>query len=600
VRRFLLETSVLSRLNAALCSAVTDESDGQAMLEYLERANLFLVPLDQVGVWYRYHHLFADLLQARLRAEQPTTTKTLRLRAAHWHVQNGLPEEAVSYALTAEAYDLAAELIIGPAAGVAQRGEVTTLLHWYAAFPPHFVARHPKLSVQVGLAFALNGRWDEAETLLQAVEHELAGNAGAAPSQEALLLAYLVATYRQDTGRLAAIVSAANASEHLDQTVKLILALITSLSGDLRAACQMLAEVQVAAEQMGNATLAHTALFHQCRFEVFQGNLRAAHALSQQALEVAHDKSGASLPMVILAHASLSRVYIEWNKLDRAEQQLQQMLRLSELSGFVTGTLSSGTIMLAEVKQARGEGEAALQTAKQALAYAERYDPAAEVHWLAAYQARLWLAQGNVAPAADWLRASRQRHLPASLFYLGHIEPLTQARILLAQRKPADAITILTRLMTGPQDLLTVETLAVLALARQAHGDSVNAWLALEQALTLAEAENRLRVVLDLGAPMAQLLAHFLETQPGHSYAARLLAVYPSPPDKAPLIEPLREREIEVLRLIVAGYSNDEIAHTLVLTVSTVKWYINTIYAKLQVKTRSQAIARAHDLHLLD
>ena len=153
--------------------------------------------------------------------------------------------------------------------------------------------------------------------------------------------------------------------------------------------------------------------------------------------------------------------------------------------------------------------------------------------------------------------------------------------------------------MAGPHDLLTVEVAALLAMARQAHGDGVNALLALEQALTLAEAENRVRAFLDLGAPMAKLLARFCEAHPDHGYAQKLLSAFPAPTDSPSSIEVLSERELEVLRLIAAGHSNEEIAQALTIAISTVKWYVNTLYGKLHVKTRSQAIARAHSLKLL-
>jgi tetratricopeptide (TPR) repeat protein len=170
--------------------------------------------------------------------------------------------------------------------------------------------------------------------------------------------------------------------------------------------------------------------------------------------------------------------------------------------------------MLAEVEQARGDTAGAIELAQAALAYAERYDPPAEVTWLKTYQARLWLLHGNSAAANEWFRSTREAAWPPSSFYPANILPATQARVLLAQRKFAEAISLLTKIVAAPPDLLTVEALAVLALARQAQGDSVHAQIALEQALTLAAAENRVRALLDLGAPLGKLLERFGETHP--------------------------------------------------------------------------------------
>jgi LuxR family maltose regulon positive regulatory protein len=342
-----------------------------------------------------------------------------------------------------------------------------------------------------------------------------------------------------------------------------------------------------------------TALFHRCRFHALRGDLQQGYELSQQALQRAHESGGAALPLATFAHASLGRITLEWNELDQAVEHLTQMIRLGEATGFVTGNLSSGTTMLAEVQQARGNTTAANDLMQQAISYAERYDPPAEVAWLKVYQARLWLAQRNIAASAQWLRAAKDQSLPPSMFYPNNIQTVTRARVLLAQRKADEAVSLLTPLVAGLQDQFSVEAWATLALARQAQGDSTHAALALEQALTLAGPENRVRVFLDLGQPLGKLLDQFLAAHPDHSFAQQLQAALLQPIAATPLIEPLSDRELEVLKLIVAGYSNEEIARQLTLAQSTVKWYVNTLYGKLHVKTRSQAIARTRELRLL-
>jgi LuxR family transcriptional regulator, maltose regulon positive regulatory protein len=231
------------------------------------------------------------------------------------------------------------------------------------------------------------------------------------------------------------------------------------------------------------------------------------------------------------------------------------------------------------------------------LVLAQRYDPPIETLWLKNYQARLFLLQGERLTDALKIPLDMQQYV--SLFYPASIHIVTQARALLAQRRSDEAIRLLTALLAKPRDLLTVEAFGLLALARQAQGDSVHALLALEQALVLAETERRVRAILDLSMSAIKLLTQFLEEHPNHHFAHGLLQLFPQTMgSQTPAA--LSEREIEILRLIAAGSSNEEIAAALVLALSTVKWYINSLYAKLHVKTRAQAIARAHALRLLD
>jgi LuxR family maltose regulon positive regulatory protein len=507
-----------------------------------------------------------------------------------------LPQEAVDYALAAADFSYAAQLIAGPAMATMQRGEVNTLLRWYEAFPSGFVAAQPALALQFGLAFALNGRWSEAEALLQTIEQ----TDDTLPST-ALMLAYLVASQAGDTERLTAVANQAAAHPQPDSLTTLVLGLVVGLTGDWARACQLMTEAQERSTREGDHTLALTALFHRCRLHVFGGELLAAYDACQQALQQVEAAGSALLPMTTFAHVSLGRIMIEWQQMDSAAEHLAQAIHGAEQSGFVTGILSSATMMLAEAKQAQGDTTAATQLAEQALAYAARYDPAAEVAWLRIYQVRLWLGQGKGVTAVNWLHTTREQYLPPSRFYIDQIRPITQARVLLAQHKYEEAIPLLTSLTTAPRHLLTVELFALLALARQAQGDSHHALLALTQALELAQTEKHQHVFMELGPAMTKLLTRFCEELAEHTavaFARELLRIAAVQPLLTQAIDPLSQREREVLQLIVAGYSNQEIAETLTIASSTVKWYINTLYSKLQVKSRSQAIARSRELGL--
>lgn len=618
VRLFLQQTAFLERLSGDLCDAVTaavtddnadaitETSGGAAMLERIERAGLFLTALDPERRWYRYHPLFAEALLAR------ATPPPLFLgRAARWHAEHHLPEQAIHYALAGREFDFAAALMTGDASHVMQSGAVLTLLNWYRVFPPEVVTRQPRLALQFGLAFALNGRWDEAETLLNTVTE---ATSDAIPLGEVLLLGYLVAGYRHDADLLATIAAqgerfVASTAHSSDPTTHLAVSLLMSVGvirGGLGLACDWMESAQLLSERgglAGNTSLALTAMFHHCRLRVFQGGLRRAYDLCQQALTYAAASGGLALPIETLAHSALGRILIEWRDFDAADFHLAQAKTIAERSGFLTGNLSSSTIMQTEVLAGRGDVEGAKRTAAEAIKLAEQFDPPHEVAWLRTYQARVALMVGDVAAAKTWAHDSEGLVLPPSLFYPAPIQAVTRAWALYASRQFDAAAALLTTLSAESHSLLSVEVGVLLALVRAAQGDHVHAALSLTEALHQGALENRVQVFLMFGAPMAKLLARYVQDHPHHAFARTLLATFddiPELPDSPLTIDPLSDREIEVLRLIVAGATNDEIAHTLTLAVSTVKWYINELYGKLGVKNRAQAIARAYVLKLVD
>ncbi|MCA9905349.1 MAG: AAA family ATPase, partial [Anaerolineae bacterium] len=601
VRRFLLHTSLLPRLNASLCNAVTGRTDSQSMIDHLERHNLFLLPLDQARHWYRYHHLFGTLLQTYLQAEAPTLIPTLHLRAAQWYEANALPEMAVDEALAAGAYDYAAALLTGPAMGVTQRGEVTTLLNWYRAFPHAVVSRHPALCLHFGLAFALGGRWDEAEALVNAVADVALPDPLAI---QRLLVMMLNVSASQDTERLAQIAEQAQvmiaASTTRDPPSLIGLGLVADALGNLDDACRLMADARALAERDGAAGLALTVLFHQSLLHVWRGDLHLTQTLCQEALAAVNHDVGALMPLASIAYSALTRIAIEWNEPERAVEAAHQALQMAEQSGLVAGVMSTSLMMLAEARHGLGDDEGALQAAEDSLDHAQRYDSPLIAFYLSGYRARLWLAQGQIAPAVAWLRETGDRPVVASMFVKWRIVEVTRARTLLARRKIEAAIARLTRLAAAPRDIFTVEALALLASARQMQGDATSALTTLEQSLELARPEKRIRIFLDLGAPMRKLLEAYAEQQHAEdAFVQTLIGQFPVDGDQS-LPDALSERELDVLRLIAAGHTNGEIAAALVIAPSTVKWYVNTIYGKLHVKTRGQAIARAHELRLID
>lgn len=613
VRQFLLQTAVLHQFTAELCDVVLGRGAGgqgsrgervssaplllrsPALLHHLETHNLFLIPLDSHRRWYRYHHLFADLLRARLQAESPQLVPMLQRRAAAWFEQNGRFEEAVAYVLAAADYDHAADLILGLANAVSQRNEIETLLRWQAQFPPGYVANHPRLAIYFGLAFALNGRWFHAQTLFAGVAppNDLSNQ----PS-DTLLLAYLIATHQQDRAQLIAIAAQAQTLPNPSPLTQLMQALITSLLEDFATAHEQMTATQHAAEQENNPELALTALFHRCRLLVFAGRLRQAHQLCQQAQAHIAALGATAAPLASFVYVSLGRIFLEWGALEDGEEALQTAVQISQQSGLVTGILASATMMLAELAQLRGDTTRATTLAAAALDYARQFDPPAEQRWLEATQAKLWLMQGQVVTAVRWLHNFKANYLPLSLFYTTDQLPPLEARVLLAQQQP-DAVVALLAQEAAPS-INTVERYLLLALARHAQGNSHHARLALVQAVELAAAENRRYPFLSLAPGLQPLLAQWCQQADAPPFAREMIEVVGKTAVSAlpPLIAPLTPREQDVLQLLVAGQSNQEIAATLTLAPSTVKWYINTLYSKLQVQNRPEAIAKARTLGL--
>lgn len=594
VRRFLVETSVLERLTPDLCDAVTRRGDGRIMLDYLEDHHLFLLPLvGEDRPWWRYHHLFADLLRALLQTEQAGAAADIWRRAAHWHAAQKTYEPAVRYALAAQDYTLAADLLHQLGSRVAQRGDVQTLLGWYRQFPAGFVADDAALALQFGMAFAMHGQREEAEALLGAVREQ-----DAVTTPEWLFLEFLLASARQDGPRLVELARLVDTLPVLSPPVLIAGGLMASIFGDLRGAVARLVEAQKSAQRAGDDWLALTALLHQCRLTVFLGDLRGAQLAGEAALDQVGQTGDEAQPLASLAHGTLGRVFIELNAPEKAEAQLQRTIEWARDSGLYAGIWSSAVMMLAEVRQAQGDSAAAMREVAAALEIAGQFDPPHERLWLRVYEARLLLTQGQVNAAASVLADVTHEPLLPSFYYPARVLAVTQARLALAKRQHDEALRMLTALTAAPPDLFSVEAFALLALARAAHGDHVSALATLEQSLKLAEPDQRTRVFLDLGGPMQQQLTRLVEKQPKHAFAQAVLAQFDLA--KAAGQVSISEREGEILTLIAAGHTNDEIARQLFLSLSTVKWYINGLYARLDVKTRAQAVARAHTLGLLD
>jgi len=611
VREFLLQTAILDRLTAPLCSAVVDDAvlagkkdDAQAMLEYLERSNLFVVPLDAERCWYRYHHLFADLLRQRLRRQKPNRVSELHRRASEWYEQHGLMTEAVSQALASGDFERSARLIEQAGWASFTRGEMTTILDWMAALPHELVRSRPHLSFLQAWALAKSGRLDAVELSLRDVDPQHYQG-------EATAVRAYVAGVRGDLTR--AVQLAQEALKRLPEENLLLRAIVVQnlgvayhWSGKSAAAVRSLTTAVQLSRDANQPFQTLTAMAILGRALEMQGALRQAIEVYREALELASQPSGRPVPFAGMAYVGIAGVLYEWNDLDEALRCAREGIRLSELGGFVAYQVF-GRALLARIYEARGDRQAAEEVLQEAERLGEGRNYSLVWALVTEFRTRLWLAQGKMVAASQW--AAAQRLKPGEALHAAReIDQMTVARVHIAQEEPDRALCVLGRLLEAAQAARrigsVIKILALQSLAFDAQDDLGAALNVLEEALSLAETERYVRTFLDEGEPMGRLLRRALRQGARPNCVARLLAALGEdaelkPPSAESLVEPLTDRELQVLRLIVAGLSNPQIAEELFIAVSTVKSHVNHIYGKLGVSNRVEAVTRAQDLDLL-
>jgi len=646
VQAFLFLTSVLGRLSAPLCEAICSvrasasggkevpaelflsqalwggeggaeaaPTDAQSRLDMLDRANLFIVPLDDERRWYRYHRLFRDLLLKRLQQMQPDLVPVLHRRASEWYEQHGLASEAIDHALSGEDYSRAVDLVERCAESTLMRSEVVTLLQWVDKLPDELVRSRPALCLYHAWTLLLAGR--PLESIEGRLQH----------AEKAASLRALIAVYRGQISR--AIEQARLGLEQLTEEDRFlrglatwIMGLVQLADGDLEAGSQALDEVVRMSREMGNVMFASAALSHVAKLQKRRGQLQQAKATYERALALATDTLGRPVPIAGEALMGLGELWREWNDLETATSYLTQGIELSR--GWSEVSAFDGYIPLARVRQARGDENGAWDAVREAQQLALKTD-STELDDLAVdmFAALLSTAQGDVEAAMRWAEErgvgtdaaggdpeSRETFLNA---HLRKYERLVLARALIKQDRPGEALAVLEQLLPrmegqGRTDLV-IEIQVLRALAAQAQGSIERALGALESALSLAEPGGYVRMFVDEGEPMARLLHQAAARGIAPEYSGRLLAAFelqridqglkaPTGPS-SPLVEPLSPREVEVLKLLAAGLSNKEIAERLVIAVGTVKKHLKNIYGKLGVHSRTMAVARGRDVGLL-
>ena len=636
VRSFLLHTSILGRLSGPLCDAVTGEDGGKATLEALERGNLFLVPLDDRRRWYRYHQLFADVLRAHLLDEQPDAVPELHRRASDWYEQNGERSEAIRHALAAGDYQRAADLIELAIPAMRQGRQEAAALAWLRALPEDVIAFRPVLSVHYAGALLLHGQLEGAEARLQDAERWLDTTADgrARPrgelaqrivvdTEDFRRLPSAIATYR--AAQAMAVGDVAGTIRHAERALELagpddsltrgsaagLLALADWSAGDLAGAHRSWTECDANLQKAGHiADMSGTAMA-MAEIRVTQGRLRDAMSTYERGLRFLAEPGRPVLRGAADMHVGMSALLIEHDDLDAARRHLESSRDLGEHLGLAQNPYRWHAAM-ARIQEAEGDPDAALALLGEAdRLYVGDYFP--NVRPIAALRARFLIAHGRSAEAVAW---ARDRGLSADddLTYLREFERITLARILLdrAHRdRDEDAMRQVTSLLErllqaavdGERTGSAIEILMLQALAVRAGGDVRAALAPLQRALTLAEPEGYVRIFVDEGAPMAALLQAAAKRGVVPAYVRALLSAFGPGEDRTPieqaLIEPLSERELDVLRLLASDLDGPEIARELVVSLNTVRTHSKNIYAKLGVNNRRAAVSRAAALDLL-
>jgi LuxR family maltose regulon positive regulatory protein len=645
IQTFLLQAAILNRLTGPLCDAVrfgrtgspTGQDNGQATLEGLDRANLFIIPLDDDRQWYRFHHLFADLLRQRLRQVHPEWIPTLHQRASAWFEQNDLADEAIEHALRAGDLARAAGLMEAHVDAAWRRGEHAKLRHWLDALPLEAVRAKPRLCVYHTWYLFAGGRQDEAEGALQACEEAMDASPDLATDTTRLARRGLLSDLDRQTMRgRAAVIRAFIATYNGDvpgiirharhaldclpeqdltwrRDAALALGDAQGFRGDLGSAYTARLEAAEASRAAGDTIFSLLAYLKVAITLREQGRLQRTIELCQEQLEFASrsELMHASVPGGFLA--IWGEVLTEMGDLEGALDLVNRGMELTERGGesLVTGW---GYLCLARILYSRGDMAGVMAVARKV----ERSARESQIPpWIAAeaaaWKARSWLAQGKLVAASKWahqrglIDGSQPKHVDEFDFFSLNAFAML-ARILLAQDRWDEAIGLLSRLLeaaeAGERTSKAIEILGLQAMAAQAKGDTSLALAAIKDALTLAEPEGFSRTFVDEGPPMARLLCEAAARGIEPDYARHLLAAFPDAqpepqPPQSELIEPLSERELEVLHLIAEGLTNSEIASRLFLSVNTVKAHTRNIYGKLGVHSRTQAVARATALGIL-
>ncbi len=641
VRNFLLQTAILDRLSGSLCDAVTEGKGSQKVLESLERGNLFLVPLDQERKWYRYHHLFAEMLRARVGTEQTTPIEVLHTRASTWYAVHGQFADAIRHALAATDFEGAAGLIERAWPEMDHQFQTHTWQSWVMALPSEVINMRPVLNLNYAWALLNSGNLESASARLSVAEACLNRIAGKKDISEFPEVGVIVVDEEQFRYAPASIATARSyqaqaqgdwpgsvlygrqaldqyeSDDHLRRgPAAALLGLAHWANGELEAAFHSIADAMLNFQLAGNLLFAISGTYGMADIRLAQGRLREAFRVYEKALKLVQKQSDTVLLGTSDIYSGLAAIHLEFGEKETSISYLQQSEKLGAVHALPDWPFRLH-LLKASIQESQGNWDETLDLLEEA----ERLyypTPVPMIRPISALKVRVWLRQGNLAEALTWLRKSGVS-TDDDLHFLREFEHLTLARILIYQyeqdRNPEtieSAIRLLTRLLAAAEteerggSVISILLLQALVYSAQDHDSQAIA--SLRKALTLAAPEGYLITFVLEGKPMAQLLSAAATQGIMPDYVQQILATFPDtqvPPVSAtclisqPLVEPLSQRELEILALISKGYSNQEICDRLFLALSTVKGHNRNIFGKLGVQRRTEAVARARELGLL-
>ncbi|OZB95298.1 LuxR C-terminal-related transcriptional regulator [Paenibacillus sp. XY044] len=634
VRNFLLQTSILDRLHGPLCDAVTGQNEGAARLQSLEQGSFFIVPLDDRRQWYRYHHLFGEVLSMHLRTDQPDLIPELHRRASVWYERHGSHDEAIQHALAAEDFTRAADLIEQAWPAMRRSRQEASLLGWIQTLPGEQVRCRPVLSVEYAWALLAVGQIEGAEERLRDAERWLEGpSSHMTPEESPAGMIYVdeeefhrlpgtIAGYRAAYAQAKGDISAAifyskrvldlvPADDHLRRgAAAALLGLAAWTSGDLQEAYRMFSEGMANVRRAGNISDAIGGSIALADINIALGRLHQAMGIFQNGLLLAAELGTPEMRGTADMYAGMSELRREQGDLDAAMQHLHRSQELGEQRGLPQYPYR-WRVAMARIRQSQGDLDGALELLHEAEhLYIGDFFP--NVRPVSALKARVWLALNRWSETAEWVQ---EQHLSPSddLHYLREFEHITLARVLLARYQSDGANDslqetsgFLERLYqaaaeskrTGSQ----IEILILQALAHHSKGDISSALVPLERALALAEPEGYVRIFADEGQPMAAMLEAAMTKGICPNYVRHLLKSFKKDEGgsaaKKAVGEPLSEREREVLRLLKSDLSGPDIARELHVSLNTLRTHTKNIYDKLEVNNRRAAVRRAEELGL--
>lgn len=630
IQTFLLETSILERLSGSLCESVTGREDSLEILEKLERANLFLVPLDDERQWYRYHNLFADFLQEQLQRRLPERWPDLHSKAAEWYEGHRLIAEAVGHALAVGNAEQALRLVEQIAETIWMRGEMSRLLDWLEALPNAMVRSRPRLCIFYAWILNIIGRREETEARLFDAEQSLRYSIeelGPRGTLQGMLLTTRAILAIMDGKAQSAIRLSRQALEDLPRQNLVWRSVVFRnlgnaylLQGKTGQAIQAIREAICLSHKASNIYMNLVSMYELAEVQIIQGKLHQAEAIFRDALRLAEERAARGMVITGALHVGLGEVLRQWDDLEEAMAHLKLGIECGQKNGSL-GIQVCGYTRLAQVALALDDFDMAAESFRKA---AELTPVARRTSFLAHYdaQATLWGKQQDLDAAARWIRGRGLRP-DGELSFIDEAAYITMARVLIAQKKLEEALHLLENLSDCARKAGRIgrllEILILQSLALRVQGQTSLALAALRQALEIAEPEGTMRLFLDEGGSMQELLILGIERGSWSEtrligYTHKLLGVFRRNSSSLSgfevrshqhsllpaLLEPLSERELEILQHVASGLSNQHVADRLVIGVGTVNWHVSRIYRKLGVHNRTQAVALARELNLLN